>query len=422
MAFEKLFDLLKIGSLEIKNRYGMAPINSMFNDWTGMVSDEDIAFWIARAKGGVGLIIVGSVLCTELGRKLASHQWIHMTGIEHVPRLALLAENIHLCGAKAFIQILPSPGSRARPVSGEMPIAPSADVVYGYADEKAHQIADTLLTKGLTGRWLQEMYTSYPRPREVTEEEINKIIEESAQNAKWAVLAGYDGIEIHTCHHYIVDQFRDPRFNKRTDKYGGNRENRHRFLVEFVDAINGSVKEEKPDFIVGVRVGSECWSDGGYTFDDTKWLAGQLQELGIDYWHTTTGFPLLPAMRRDPKQDGEYLHWSGELKKILRIPVLTPRIHSPFLAEEAVTKGLTDMIMMARPLMADPEFPKKVMENRVEDIKQCKKDEYCRVTELLCLPRRCSVNPELGREKFNPKYQVREGFKGEEMLPYVLRE
>lgn len=419
MAFGKLFEPLRIGSLEIKNRYGMAPICCMFNDWTGMVSDEDIAYCVARAKGGAGLIIVGSVLVTELGKRVAPHPWIHMTGIEHVPRLALLAESIHLCGAKAFIQMLICPGSRARPISGERPVAPSAGAKY--PEDKSHPVANRIVENRLSGPWLKEMFTSpYPEPRGITEEEIQGMIQESARNAKLAVLAGYDGVEIHVCHHYIVDQFRDPRFNMRTDKYGGSLENRNRFLIEIVDAVTRSLKEERSDFVVGVRVSSEC--EGGYTFDETKGLSGRLQELGIDYWHTTYGFPPTPETSTDSKEDGGFLRWSKELKEILKIPVLTPSVHSPLLAEEAVINGWTDMVTLARPLLADPELPNKVNENRVNEINRCKKDSYCWVTELLRLPRRCSVNPELGREKFNPKYQIREGFRGEKMLPHVLRE
>lgn len=421
MAFEKLFEPLRIGSVEIKNRYGLAPFNSIFNDWTGQVSDEDIAALVARAKGGAGLIIVGSALVTELGKKVAPHPWLFITGIEYVPRLALLAENIHLCGAKAFIQILPTAGSRTRPWSGAQPVAPSAGVTYVEKLDQSRSGAQAIFAKRLPGKWLKERYMSpYPEPRVLTEEEIHNIIKETAQNAKLAVLAGYDGIEVHACHHYILDQFRDPRFNKRKDRYGGSRENRNRFLVELMDAVTRSVKEERSDFAVGVRVGGECGGEGGYTFDDTKWLAGQLQEIPIDFWHTTMGLPPLPEVETDSKQDGGHIRWSRELKKILKIPVLTPSIHSPYLAEEAVAKGWTDMVTLCRPLFADPELPNKVKENRVQDINVCKKDSYCWVAEMLCLPLRCSVNPEFGREKYNPKYHIREGFK--ESLPYVLRQ
>jgi 2,4-dienoyl-CoA reductase-like NADH-dependent reductase (Old Yellow Enzyme family) len=421
MSFERLFEPVKLGSLVIKNRYGMAPTNCMFADWTGMVSDDDLAFWVARAKGGAGLIIVGSVLVTELGKQVAPHPWIHMTGIEHVPRLALLAESIHRCGSKAIVQMLVAPGSRARPVSGESPVAPSAGVAYKYGEDKAHPKADALIAGHSVGPWVKEMFLSnYPAPCGLGADEIEALVAEVAHNAKLAVLAGFDGVEVHTCHHYLIDEFRAPCFNKRRDRYGGSREKRHRLLIDLVQAVTKSAKEERPDFVVGVRVGSECGGEGGYTFDDTKWLAPQLEALGIDYWHVTFGWPPTPETSMDSKTDGGYLPWARELKKILKIPVLTPSVHSPELARKAVVEGWTDMITLARPLMADPDYPNKVKANRVRDIVRCNKDGHCWVGVDLRLPLRCSVNPVLGREKNLPKYQLREGFRGRHMLPGML--
>lgn len=105
----------------------------------------------------------------------------------------------------------------------------------------------------------------------------------------------------------------------------------------------------------------------------------------------------------------------------LKIPVLTPSVHNALFAEEAVTEGWPDMVMLARPLLADPEVPNEVKRNRIDDINRCKKDSCCWVTELPRLPHRCSVNPEFGREKYNPKYQIREGFKGEANLHHYNR-
>jgi 2,4-dienoyl-CoA reductase-like NADH-dependent reductase (Old Yellow Enzyme family) len=327
-----------------------------------------------------------------------------------------------VAGSKAFMQILPASGSRGRPMrDGVQPIAPSAGIEYVFSTDQSHGQAETILKNRIHGKWIKEKYMSHPKPREITVEEMQQMIKEAAHNAKLAVLAGFDGVEMHLCHHYILDQFRDPRFNKRTDKYGGSLENRNRFILEYAEAVIKSLREERSDFTIGVRVGSECGETGGYTLDDTKVLAAQLQDLGIDYWHTTHGFPPIPDAKMDSKKDGGFLQWSRELKKVLKVPVFTPGVHSPELAEEAVTKGWTDVVSQGRTLVADPELPKKVKENRVKDINKCVKDNLCWVGFDLCLPGRCSVNPELGREKYNPKYILTEGFKGAKMLPHVCR-
>ncbi len=422
MAFDRLFEPIRIGSTELKNRYAMAPCNFLFTDWTGMITEEDIAYYVARAKGGSSVCIVGAILVTELGKKVANIPWPYLTGIEHVPGMAHLAESIHVAGSKAIMQILPACGSRGNPMRDDVqPIAPSEGIEYVFSTDQSHGQAEGILKNRMTGRWLKEKYLSHPKPREITVGEMEQLIKEAARNAKLAVLAGFDGVEMHLCHHYILDQFRDPRFNKRTDKYGGSLENRNRFIIEYADAVIRSLREERPDFTIGVRVGSECGETGGYTLDDTLVLAAQLQEMGIDYWHTTIGFPPIPDAKMDSKKDGGYLAWSRELKKVLKVPVFTPSVHSPELAEEAIAKGWTDVIGLGRPLVADPDIPRKVQENRVADINKCKKDNLCWVGFDLCLPGRCSANPELGREKYNPKYILTEGFKGAAMLPYVCR-
>ncbi|WP_024333759.1 NADH:flavin oxidoreductase [Desulfotignum balticum] len=422
MAYDKLFEPIKIGSTELKNRYVMAPCNFLFPDWTGMITETDIAYYVARAKGGAGLCIVGAILCTDIGKPVANIPWPYLTSIEHIPGMSMLAESIRVAGSKAIAQILPASGSRGNPMRDDVqPFAPSEGIDYKFGTDQSHGQAETIITKRMKGKWLKEKYMRHPKPRAITVAEMEQLIEESARNAKLAVLAGFDGVELHLCHHYILDQFRDPRFNLRTDKYGGSRENRNRFILEYAEAVIKSLREEREDFTIGVRVGSECGGEGGYTLDDTKWLAVKLQELGIDYWSTTIGFPPIPEAKMDSKVDGGYLNWSRQLRDVVKVPILTPSVHSPDLAEEAVTKGWTDMVGLGRPLVADPDLVNKVRENRVADINRCKKDNLCWVGFDLCLPGRCSANPGLGREKYNPRYMLTEGFKGAKMLPHVLR-
>lgn len=423
MAYEKLFEPLKVGSTELKNRYVMAPCNFLFPDWTGLITETDIAYYVARAKGGAGLCIVGAILCTDIGKPVANIPWPYLTSIEHVPGMTMLAESIHVAGAKTIAQILPASGSRGNPMRDDVqPFAPSEDIDYVFGTDQSHGQAETILKNRIKGKWLTAKYLTHPKPRAIKVSEMQTLIEESAKNAKLAVLSGFDGVELHLCHHYILDQFRDPRFNKRTDQYGPQSwESRHRFILEYASAVIKSLREEREDFTIGVRVGSECGGTGGYTIDDTKKLAEKLQEMGIDYWSTTAGFPPIPGCRMDDKEDGGFLGWSRRLRDVVKVPILTASVHSPDLAEAALKEGITDMIGLGRPLVADPDLPNKVRENRLDDIVKCKKDNLCWVGFDLCLPGRCSANAELGRERYNPKYILTEGFKGAAMLPYVCR-
>lgn len=426
MAFEALFQPMQVGEVKLKNRFICSPLNFIFNDWSGFMNDAELFFWLARAVGGVAAVDFGAVLTTELGKKMAPHPWIQMTGLEHVSGLAFFAESMHLAGAKAFIQVLPSAGGRSHPRSGETPIAPTGGIVYPWATIPSLDL-HRLINQRLLGKHFSRQSRKYSLPREITKEEIKSMIRENAENCKLAVLAGFDGIEVHICHHYLVDQFRDPRFNKRTDEYGGSADNRNRFALELVEAAIHAVKEERPDVAVGARVSSETtqappFEEPGYDFEETKLLAKQLEDIGIDFYHVTTGIPHPYALAGPHDPDGLYLNWSKELRKVIKVPIITTSIHEPKVAEEAVREGWTDIISLGRPLIADPDYVNKVKENRTKDIRKCVKENYCWLNFEFGLPGRCLVNPEVGRERFNPKYQLIEGFRGKKMAPYIMRE
>ena len=175
MAFEKLFEPIKIGSTELEHRYAMAPCNFLFTDWTGLITEEDIAYYMARALGGSSVCIVGAILVTELGKEVQNIPWPYLTGIEHVPGMAHLAESIHVAGSKAFMQILPASGSRGRPMrDGVQPIAPSAGIEYVFSTDQSHGQAETILKNRIHGRWIKEKYMSHPKPREITVEEMQQ--------------------------------------------------------------------------------------------------------------------------------------------------------------------------------------------------------------------------------------------------------
>jgi 2,4-dienoyl-CoA reductase-like NADH-dependent reductase (Old Yellow Enzyme family) len=225
------------------------------------------------------------------------------------------------------------------------------------------------------------------------------------------------------CHGYLLGEFRDPRMNKRTDRYGGSEENRHRLLVEITDQAVRAAKGENHNMVVGTRVDITC-VDGGFDFEDTKRLASKLQEVGIEYYHLTFGPDFAAGSTESGRpEDGMELKYARELKKILKIPVITPSVHDPKLAEQAISEGWTDMVSNAHQFIADPQFVNKLKEGREKDIVKCDNCGLCgaRGPSGLDMPVRCGVNPEVGFERYNPKYQIRKGFKGAGILPHVLR-
>lgn len=416
MSYNNLFKPIKIGSVEIKNRYAYAPTNFIFHSWDGMMNEQELAYYTARAVGGTGMIIYGAILSTEFGVQYMQHPWVFCYDVTHVPGLSMLAENIRLAGGEPFIQLLPVPSAGGVNWKGIQPVAPSACVAPWVVNVP---IFHKLLEERIPGSWISTNVggeAPASEAREVTLDEIKLILKQHAKACKIATYAGFSGIEVHACHSYFVDSFRDPSINKRTDQYGGSEEKRNRFVLEIVEESIRAAREENRNMVVGVRLSVEC-AEGGYTWEETKRLALQLEEMGIDFCHLTLG----RGQAHETHKDGIFLDYGKEMKKILKIPVIVPTVHDPKLAEKAIADGSTDIVALGRPLLADPEYVNKVKEDRVDEINKCTNCAFHTVPHGLNLPARCAVNPELGFERYNPKYQMRQGFKKAGMLPHVLR-
>ena len=414
MAYEKLFEPIQIGKATVKNRFAYAPTNLFYN-WEGTMTEQEVAYYTARAMGGIGMVIVGAYLSTEFGVPYAQHPFMNTWHIRFVQPLAKLADNIRLAGATAVCQLLPVPSQYGHNWTDTQPVSPSAGMPFerperGLATQRLHK-------QRIPNSWRAHKFGSNApdeEAREITIEEIQRVIKENTYSCKIAALAGFDGIELHMCHIYLVNAFRDPRLNRRTDRYGGSEENRHRLLLEIAEAGIRAAKEENPNIFVGVRLNPEGhegrYQKYGYPFEETKRLALRLQELGIDYYHETSGGQFrLPDEKLE--EDGHLLKYSKELKKILKIPVITPTVHDPKLAEQAIAEGQTDLVSNARQFIADPEFVNKLKEGREKDIIKCTRCMMCGrgglVNGIYCIE-----NPETGREYYNPKYWITKGFTG----------
>ena len=359
MPFEKLFQPIQVGSIELKNRYAYSPANCFYN-WQGYINERELAYYTARAMGGTGLIIIGAYLSTKFGIPFANHPFMYVHDVTHLPGLAMLADNMRLAGSRGFVQLLPVPSAMGANWKDAQPVLPSETIqTRNLPPPPTAKLVKERTPNSVIARWREESR----KARAVTREEIHTIIDEHAWACRLATYAGFDGIEVHMCHHYLINSFRRRDFNHRSDEYGGSEEKRNRICLELTEASLRAAKEENPNVVVGVRVG--CESDG-YTFEETKRLALQLQELGIEYWNVTWG-----ENHTAKRKDGELLPYARELKKILKIPVICPSVHDPKLAEKAVSDGATDIVSTARAMLADPGLVNKVKENRVDDIVKC---------------------------------------------------
>ena len=324
---------IRIGSLELKNRVVMPPIATYRSTEDGKVTDEMLAYYGVRARHGrIGMIITEHSYITLQGK--AKARQMSIASDEDIDGLRRLTDAIHQNGTKAFAQ-LNHAGSAALPEFSGMPaVAPSAVALP--------------VTPPLGASVL---------PRVLSSDEIEQIVQAFASAAIRAKEAGYDGVEIHSAHGYLLNQFYSPLTNHRTDTYGGTLENRLRFLRKTVCAVRDAVGDDYP---ISVRLGGCDYMDGGSTIDDSAKAAVLLQESGIDLLSVTGG--MCRYTRAGHNEAGYFSDMSSEIRKHVSIPILlTGGITTVDEAEELLLAQAADLIGVGRAILKNPKWP--VVEN-----------------------------------------------------------
>jgi len=430
MKYEAIFSPIKIGNVEIKNRVAMLPMCTTFQDPQGYVSEQLKAFYAARARGGVGLLIPGTVTVTKLHADRRGSSGMKMLNSAAHPGLAELAETIHYFGGKAFIQI--STGQGRQTFSKKTWVNPSLDAIS--ASPIPYSVSREMLPpkavawhkrKGLPFTFSidehgQPLYEGQGMvPREATHEEIEETVETVANSVPVLQSLGWDGVEIHACHGYFVFSFLSPRLNMRTDKYGGSFENRMRFLK---DMLTKSRQRVGRDFVIGVRLTVEEHMPGGITLEESKRIAQEVDKWGlIDYISFSDG--CYEAYKYFfPDEDGAMLPGVSYIKKSggIKSPVITASMHDPGINDKAIKDGDTDMVGLGRGLIADPNWANKVAKGE-RPVKCIKCHAGCGNRCMRGLPIRCVVNPECGFEQYVDEYHPSRPFKDFYVsLPHVI--
>ncbi len=367
--FDRLFQPGRIGTMEVRNRIVMPPMATGYASEDGSVTDRLIAYYEERAKAGLGLIIV-EISCIDAPRGRALARQIAVDRDTFIPGLAGLAAAIRRHGVRAAIQLHHAGRQTSSRVTGLKPVAPSP----------------------IPGR-------DGEVPQELTVAEIERLIDCFAGAAWRAKQAGFDGVEIHGAHGYLVSQFLSPLSNQRRDRYGGSVENRARFLVEVIRAIRERVGRDYP---VWCRLSAvELNAEGGITLEETRTVARLAEEAGADAIHVSAH--AVGAARRPPmaQQPGAFIEYAEAVKKAVSVPVIAVGRITPEIGEEALRQGRADFVALGRQLLADPHTVEKIAGGRLEDIRPCLRCFYC----LDSVGRRrgngvgCTVNPALGRER-----------------------
>jgi len=368
---KNLFTPITVGELRLKNRIVMPAMHLNYTP-EGEVTDRLIAFYEERAKGGVALIIAGGCIIDEYS---GGRSMVDISDDRFIPGLKRLTDTVHKSGAMIAAQLYHAGRYAHSFLIGRQAIAPSA----------------------LASRFTKE------EPREMTKDDITYVIENFAKAAKRTKDAGFDAVEILGGAGYLISQFLSPVTNKRDDEYGGNLENRMRFGIEVADAVRNAVGNA---FTVLIRLAGNDFMPGSNTNKETRVFAKELEKHGIDAFNITGGWhetrvPQLPM--EVPRAGFAYL--AQGVKQATSKPVIASnRIHNPIIADRLISQGSTDLVGLARELIADPYLPDKAKQGRLDEIIPCIGcNQGCFDSILALKPVECMVNPRASHEFEMPK-------------------
>lgn len=373
--YKHLFAPGKIGSLYVKNRIVMAPLGSRLTTENGAVTDDMIEFYSQRARGGAGVIVIEAMAVDyPLGAGKPNH--VRFCDDCYVPGHAKLVERIHECGGKAFA-LLWHTGINRGMLEGMTPVGPSA------------------ILNPNTGIV----------PHELTVEEIHQIVNKFGQAAARAQICGYDGINVHGAHGYLISSFVSAATNQRTDEYGGSFENRLRFPLEVVAAIRANTRRGYP---LVMRINGNDFIEGGISADEAVRFAQALEKAGVDAIDVSAGVYGSIDTMIEPIQyaEGWKLYLAENIRKHVNIPVFgVGVIHSPDVADQAIADGMVDFVAMGRELLAEPQWANKAAAND-DHFPKCIGCNACFERIGKNLPLRCALNPLAGRELHKPEPAV----------------
>lgn len=368
---KKLFTPQKINNCVIPNRLAVTAMVANFCNEDGTLTDRFIKYHEEKAKGGWGLIITEDY---AINPNAKGYQFIAgLYNDEQIEGNKLLTDTIHKYDSKIFCQIYHPGRQTSHFVNGSVqPVAPSA----------------------IPCPWCRDL------PRELTVDEIHEIVGQFGDTALRAKKAGFDGVEVHAAHGYLLAEFLSPYANKRTDEYGGCFENRIRILKEVIADIRSKVGR---DFPVTVRISGEERVEGGRTMAETYVLATEIESMGFDAIHVSSGVysnynkGIVSTMYQEHAWTVDF---AAEVKKLVNIPVITVnRINEPKMADSIISMGKADFVGMGRGSLADPYLPMKAKMGDFESIRYCIGClQGCVMQLLVGKGITCLVNPELGRE------------------------
>ena len=387
----------QIGSLQLKNRIALAPMGENFGGLDGHATEKTQAYYEERARGGAGLIILGTTAVSWPSGTSEPHQ-LGISSDDFIPTLAQVVRRVHVHGAKVAIQINHSgkvaANDRAHGREMWVPSVPPA-------------LPPNASMRTITPQELSTFVGVGPHPdryRVMDEADIAQMIEWYAAAAVRAQQAGFDAVEVHCAHNYLIAGFLSPYFNQRTDGYGGSYENRTRLMRELLTEVRRRVG---PDYPIWVRLDAEeMHTPGGITLEEALQTARLCEQLGVNaisvssYARLTRGSDFTDAPI--PQKSGAYLEFANAFKRVVRIPIIVAGRIEPEVGAAAIAAGEADFIAMGRKLLADPELPNKLLAGQPEAIRPCIYCYACVSEIFVNRGIKCAVNAQTGHESTAP--------------------
>lgn len=376
MKYKNLFSKGRISNLVLKNRVVMSPMSVGMADKDGNPTDETIAYYEERARGGVGLIILGALKVNDEHGTIEAHQ-LSIAHDENIKPFKKLVDTIHQYDVKVFAQ-LAHPGRQTFSTlnGGKILVAPSAIPCAVCRQET----------------------------RALTIEEIKEIIQDFIKGAVRLKDSGMDGVELHAAHGYLINQFLSPYTNKRTDEYGGCFKNRMKFITEIIQGIREKCGENYP---ISVRLSVDEFlkdfgiKEEGITLEEGVKISKHLERLGVDAINVSSGVYATTNTIIEPisYNQGWRKHLTKAVKEAVNIPVIGANvIRKPSFAESLLEEGFVDFVALGRELIVEPKWVNKAKNNREKEIKPCISCLSCIEAVLKGRPMECAVNPVAGKE------------------------
>lgn len=400
-TYERLLAPGRIGTLDVRNRIIMAPMGDLLANGDGSVSDNQIAYFEARARGGAGLLLVGSISVSYPYGSFDDHQTA-ASDDAFLPGLIDLTTRVHRHGARIAAQLTHNGSFSLYDTAMGRPVLVPATPKPMNPD---HILAMVSEGEVAAMSWAYTQPTSRLAYQMATEHDLAWVVERFVDTVERCRRAGFDGVELHAGHGYLIDEFLTPSMNSRTDGWGGSVENRARLLCDIVRAVRARVGPEYP---LWMRINAvEHHKVDGEQFDDQLRVIDLAVAEGLDAVHVTayasTDVATGPTDSYAPHTyakgaPGSLTEYAAVVRSRVSVPVITFGRMEPDEAEQVLADGKADFVVMGRKLLADPDLPNKLAAGRTDAIRPCIYHYRCIGNIFVRDSVHCVANAQTGRE------------------------